>query len=424
MRLEEFDRQHLWHPYASIGTHAADSLLVKSARGTSLYLENNNSLIDGMSSWWCAIHGYNHPVLNAAAQEQLQSMSHVMFGGLTHHPAINLGKLLLEIVPPQLTKIFYCDSGSVAVEIAMKMAFQYWRGRGETRGKILALRGAYHGDTFAAMAVCDPINGMHKHFAPLLTNHIFAPRPQARFGKDEAPADRQALEAILRSQHHEIAAIIIEPILQGAGGMWFYSADYVRTIRELATQYGIPLIADEIATGFGRTGRLFACEHAGISPDILCLGKALSGGYISLAAVLCNDDIAASIIMDEPKSLQHGPTFMANPLACAIAHASVQLLLDGLWKKQVANIERILHKELDPLRAHPAVSDVRCLGATGVIEFKENPDHAKLQAEVVKHGVWLRPFGKLLYTMPPYLINETDLKRITHAMSASLSVLC
>ena len=420
---QEFDRKHLWHPYAAINEQTQHSLLIDRAQGTRLYLENGDALIDGMSSWWCAIHGYNHPVLNAAAKEQLARMSHVMFGGLTHYPAIDLGKTLLALVPPQLNKIFYCDSGSVAVEIAIKMAIQYWNGRKELRSTILALRGAYHGDTFAAMSVCDPVNGMHQHFSHVLARQLFAPKPCARFGDTDIGIDQKALEEIVACNHRKIAAIIVEPILQGAGGMWAYSADYLRVIREVATQYNIPLIADEIATGFGRTGRLFACEHADICPDILCLGKSLSGGYVSLAAVLCGEQIAEFVAQDDPGALQHGPTFMANPLACAIANASVQLLLKQPWQTQVSAIESILKQNLEPLRDHPAVADIRCIGATGVVEFKTAPDCAKLQAEAIKHGVWLRPFGKLLYTMPAYLIDDSDLNQITRAMTLAVSVL-
>lgn len=423
MRLQQFDRQHLWHPYAPVGEHAPANLAVRAARATRLYLEDGSTLIDGMSSWWSVIHGYNHPVLNTAVRKQLSSVSHVMFGGLTHQPAALLGETLLKLVPPSLSKIFYCDSGSVAVEVAVKMAFQYWRGQGQTRSKLLALRGAYHGDTFTAMSICDPINGMHRHFAPMLGQHLFAPRPQSRFGEQGATADQKALHDILDANHKDIAAVIVEPILQGAGGMWSYSAEYLRAVREASAHYQIPLIADEIATGFGRTGRLFACEHADIAPDILCLGKALSGGYLSFAAVLSSDKIADSVISDESGALCHGPTFMANPLACAVSNASVNLLLQGNWQTRVNTIERILKEELEVARTHPAVHDVRCLGATGVIEFKKAPDCRQLQSAVVAQGVWLRPFGNLLYTMPAYTIKARDLRRIARSMCVALSAL-
>lgn len=421
--MQEFDRQHLWHPYASVGDRAPLALPVKSARGVRLKLEDGRELVDGMSSWWAAIHGYNHPAINRAARRQLRKMSHVMFGGLTHGPAVELGKILLSIVPPKLSRIFYCDSGSVAVEIAIKMAFQYWQGKGERRGKLLALRGAYHGDTFGAMSVCDPEQGMHRHFSSILSKHLFLPRPTATFHEPCAQEDAMALNELLETHHRDIAAIIIEPILQGAGGMWSYSPEYLDMIARAARHYRVPIIADEIATGFGRTGRLFACEHANLVPDILCLGKALSGGYISMAAVLCSEQIATSVDQSEPGALQHGPTFMANPLACAIAHASIKLLLASNWQGQVSNIERVLREELSPMHDHPAVADVRCLGATGVLELKETPDSARLQATVVREGVWLRPFAKLLYTMPPYLIKERDLRKIGRAMRAAITQL-
>lgn len=419
----DFDQNHLWHPYTTVGANATPVLEVKQANGVRLTLADDRTLIDGMSSWWAAIHGYNHPILNKAIEEQLTSMAHVMFGGLSHQPAINLGKALLAILPPSLNKIFYSDSGSVAVEIAIKMAMQYWRGQKQQRHKLLALEGGYHGDTFATMALCDPDNGLHQRFSSVLTQHFFAPTPSAQFGDDLPAQDLEAIESIFKRNHSEIAAVILEPILQGAGGMRNYSAAYLKTIRHLCDQYSLPLIADEIATGFGRTGTLFAIEHADIVPDIICLGKALSGGYLSFAATICNDKIAEGIKADADGVLQHGPTYMANPLACAVSIASIRLLLNSNWQKRIKAIEGILHKDLKSLASHPQVASVRVLGATGAITFKHSVNCQLLQNSAVEHGVWLRPFGKVLYTMPAYIINNDDLGTITTAMRAAVTAL-
>lgn len=407
----EFDRQHIWHPYTSL-QQPLPVYPVSRADGCLLYLEDGRSLIDGTASWWSAVHGYHHPVLNAAITAQLSKMSHVMFGGIVHQPAVELAKLLLRMVPPGLTKVFFADSGSIAVEVALKMALQYWLTRQPKKQKILSLSKAYHGDTFAAMAVCDPHDGMHQMFRSQLTPHLFAPAPQSRFSGEFLTADALALEAIFASHHTQLAAMIVEPVVQGAGGMRFYHPEYLALCRRLCDQYDVLLIADEIATGFGRTGKLFACEHAGISPDILCVGKALSGGYLSLGATLCSDNVAAGI----QGALMHGPTFMANPLACSVACASLQLIASGHWSSQVAAISQQLQAELSPAMQFSQVADVRVLGAIGVIELTENVDVALCQRLFVELGVWIRPFGRLLYLMPPFIISSAQLSQLTSAL--------
>lgn len=390
---------------------------VESARGVTLRLTDGRELVDGMSSWWAAIHGYAVPELDAAARRQIESMAHVMFGGLTHAPAVDLAARLLDVVPKPLAKVFFCDSGSVAVEVAIKMAFQYWHGRGQPgRKKLLTVRGGYHGDTFGAMSVCDPVGGMHTLFRGVLPEHYFAETPACRF---EEPWDERFIEDFrerLWMHRDEIAAVILEPIVQGAGGMRFYSPEYLRRVRELCDQHDVLLVFDEIATGFGRTGRLFACEYAGVAPDILCVGKALTGGYLSLAATLTTKEVARGVCATPPGLLMHGPTFMANPLACAVALASVELLLESPWKERVARIEAQLRSELEPCRSLGRVADVRVLGAIGVIELQSAPDLQRMQVGLVERGVWLRPFGRLLYTMPPFVIPEDALSRVTHAM--------
>ena len=416
-----FDRRHILHPYTS-PTDPLPVYQVRSARGVRLKLEDGRELIDGMSSWWAAIHGYNHPALNRAVNDQLRRMSHVMFGGITHRPAVELAARLLDVAPPGLEQVFFCDSGSIAVEVAVKMAFQFWRSRGETRrDTLLTVRGGYHGDTFAAMSVCDPVTGMHGLFRGLLREQLFAPRPGPAFGATWNERSFAGFERLLKAKSERVAAVILEPIIQGAGGMWMYSPRYLQRVRELCDREGMLLILDEIATGFGRTGRLFACEHAGVAPDILCLGKALTGGYLSLAATLASATVLAGIGAGRPGTFMHGPTFMANPLACAVAVASLDLLLASPWERRVQRIEAQLERELAPCRALPDVAAVRVLGAIGVVETRRPVNVAALQSAFVDRGVWVRPFGRLIYLMPPYVISTRDLTRLTAAVVEVLS---
>ena len=410
------DAKNVWHPYSAFNAQSP-IYPVASADGVMLTLADGQQLIDGMSSWWCAIHGYNHPVLNQAITEQLQSMSHVMFGGLTHQPAIDLAELLVAITPEPLQAVFFSDSGSVAVEVAMKMAIQYCYAKGHSdKRQFLTLKGGYHGDTFATMSVCDPDNGMHILFSDLLMPQFFVDSPACIFAESCKDADLEQMRQLLDEHHQSIAAIILEPIVQGAGGMWFYSADYLKQVRELADHYDVLLIADEIATGFGRSGKLFACEHANIAPDIMCLGKSLTGGYMTLAATLTTQLISHTISNAEPGVFMHGPTFMANPLACSVALASTRLLLASQWQQQIAKIEATLIAKLACCKTLEKVRDVRVLGAIGVVELHEQVDIAHIQQQFVDAGVWIRPFGRLVYLMPPFIIETDDLESLCQAI--------
>jgi adenosylmethionine-8-amino-7-oxononanoate aminotransferase len=423
--LIAFDRDHLWHPYTS-ATTPLPAYGVKSGRGAELELLDGRKLIDGMSSWWCAIHGYNHPRLNAAAKAQIDKISHVMFGGLTHEPAVELGKKLLRMAPSGLEHIFYSDSGSVAVEVALKMALQYQQAKGEHgRTRIMTLQGGYHGDTFGAMSVCDPVNGMHHLFNDALPKQIFAPRPACAFDSTtlDAPFERSSIKEFsltMEMNHHRIAAVILEPIVQGAGGMYFYHPEYLREVRALCDKWGILLILDEIATGFGRTGKLWGANWSDITPDIMCVGKALTGGFMSFAATLATPEVAHGISKNGGVFM-HGPTFMGNPLAAAIASESLEIIETGDWKEQVKNIESWLKEELLPLKEVEAVEDVRVLGAIGVVEMKEDVNVAALQESFVADGAWIRPFGKLIYLMPPYIINRQETRILTSAIKNAIS---
>ena len=416
-----FDREHLWHPYTSM-LEPSPVWPVESAEGVRLKLADGRELIDGMASWWCAVHGYNHPTLNAAMQAQLAKTPHVMFGGLTHEPAIELGRRLVDLTPAPLEKVFLADSGSVSIEVAMKMAIQYWQSRGEPgKHRMLSLRQGYHGDTLGAMSVCDPVTGMHHIFSGVVTEQLFAPAPTCRYDQSWDAGDLEAMAAMIEQHRDELAAVMLEPVVQGAGGMHFYHPEYLRGVRELCDRHGVLLIADEIATGFGRSGRLFAFEHAGISPDIMCLGKALTGGTMTLAATLATREIGETISRGGAGVFMHGPTFMGNPLACAAAVASIDLLLANDWQGAVQRLQAGLQQGLAPCAALPGVADVRALGAIGVVQLEQPVDMHDLVPRFVEAGVWVRPFGRMVYLMPPYVMNDADLATLTGAVHRVLA---
>lgn len=416
-----YDHEHVWHPYSAIPSDVP-VFPVSSASGVRIRLADGRELIDGMSSWWCAIHGYNHPVLNAAVKDQLGRMSHVMFGGLSHEPASLLAEKLARLTPQGLETVFFADSGSVAVEVAMKMAIQYWASLSrQNKNKFLTLRSGYHGDTFGAMSVCDPVTGMHSLFGDRLMKQVFVDAPECGFSDQCNAGHIEAIKQEIQKNSDNLAAVILEPVVQGAGGMRFYSPEYLSQVRLLCSQHDILLITDEIATGFGRTGKLFACEHAGISPDIMCVGKALTGGYMTLAATLTTRQISSVISNGEPGVFMHGPTFMANPLACSVANASIDLLLAQDWQSRVSRISGWLKDGLEKCRDLAQVEDVRVLGAIGVVELKQPVDMAIVQPALVEQGVWIRPFGKLLYLMPPFIIEQSDVLALTEAIYQTVS---
>ncbi|HHX8510545.1 TPA: adenosylmethionine--8-amino-7-oxononanoate transaminase [Vibrio diabolicus] len=414
-----FDRQHIWHPYTSTLTPLT-CYPVASANGVHIKLEDGTELVDGMSSWWSTIHGYNHPHLNQAAHQQIDQVSHVMFGGITHQPAINLCKKLLSLAPSNLEHVFLADSGSVAVEVSLKMALQYWHARGERRPKFLTLRHGYHGDTFAAMSVTDPDNSMHSLYKGFLPEHIFAESPTCGYWDEWKPEDLTDFEHKIETHHKELAAVILEPIVQGAGGMRIYHPEFLKGVRRLCDKYGLLLIADEIATGFGRTGKLFACEHADIQPDILCVGKALTGGYMTLSATLASKHVADTVCGGDAGCFMHGPTFMGNPLACAVATASLELIEQGDWKQQTQQIETLFSELLPKLEEYELVKNTRWLGAIGVVETRRPVNMETIQALFVEHGVWIRPFGKLIYMMPPFISKPEDIEKLVNAIDAAL----
>ncbi|NKJ69129.1 adenosylmethionine--8-amino-7-oxononanoate transaminase [Vibrio chemaguriensis] len=414
-----FDRQHIWHPYTSTLTPLT-CYPVASANGVHIKLEDGTELVDGMSSWWSTIHGYNHPHLNQAAHQQIDQVSHVMFGGITHQPAISLCKKLLSLAPSNLEHVFLADSGSVAVEVSLKMALQYWHAKGKRRPKFLTLRHGYHGDTFAAMSVTDPDNSMHSLYKGFLPEHIFAESPTCGYWDEWKPEDLTDFEHKIETHHKELAAVILEPIVQGAGGMRIYHPEFLKGVRRLCDKYGLLLIADEIATGFGRTGKLFACEHTDIQPDILCVGKALTGGYMTLSATLASKHVADTVCGGDAGCFMHGPTFMGNPLACAVATASLELIEQGDWKQQTQQIETLFSELLPKLEEYDLVKNTRWLGAIGVVETHRPVNMETIQALFVEHGVWIRPFGKLIYMMPPFISKPEDIEKLVNAIDAAL----
>lgn len=416
----EFDRQHIWHPYTST-LNPLTCYPVTNADGVFIELENGKRLIDGMSSWWSAIHGYNHPHLNQAAHQQIDKISHVMFGGITHQPAIDTCKKLLKLAPDNLEHVFLADSGSVAVEVSLKMALQYWHAKGEQRPKFLTLRDGYHGDTFAAMSVTDPNNSMHSLYKGFLPEHIFANSPKTEYWQPWDETDIDDFKQKITDHHSQIAAVILEPIVQGAGGMRIYHPEFLKQVRLLCDEFNVLLILDEIATGFGRTGKLFASEHSGIQPDIMCVGKALTGGYMTLSATLASKQVADTVCGGEAGCFMHGPTFMGNPLACSVASASLDLIEQGDWQKQTKMIEEQFSKQLPPLTKHELVKDVRWLGAIGVVETHRPVNMENIQALFVEHGVWIRPFGKLIYMMPPYISQPEHIEALIHAIDSALN---
>ncbi|MCF9122030.1 adenosylmethionine--8-amino-7-oxononanoate transaminase [Vibrio parahaemolyticus] len=414
-----FDRHHIWHPYTSTLTPLT-CYPVASANGVHIKLEDGAELVDGMSSWWSTIHGYNHPHLNQAAHQQIDQVSHVMFGGITHQPAISLCKKLLSLAPNNLEHVFLADSGSVAVEVSLKMALQYWHAKGERRPKFLTLRHGYHGDTFAAMSVTDPDNSMHSLYKGFLPEHIFAQSPTCGYWDEWKPEDLADFEHKIDSHHQELAAVILEPIVQGAGGMRIYHPEFLKGVRRLCDKYDLLLIADEIATGFGRTGKLFACEHADVQPDILCVGKALTGGYMTLSATLASKHVADTVCGGDAGCFMHGPTFMGNPLACAVATASLELIEQGDWQQQTQQIEMLFSELLPKLEEYDLVKNTRWLGAIGVVETHRPVNMETIQALFVEHGVWIRPFGNLIYMMPPFISKPEDIEKLINAIDAAL----